>query len=115
MHKDFTSAGIKSVYFIDDTSRNGHKTDRTHPGEWCNQTGVGIGARPQANPISGMDYLDAFYWVKPLGESDGTSDTSAVRYDGYCGHATAMKPAPEAGQWFQKHFEQGIENANPPL
>jgi len=26
-----------------------------------------------------------------------------------------MKPAPEAGQWFQKHFEQGLENANPPL
>jgi len=115
MYKDFKAAGIASVYFIDDTSRNGHKTDRTHPGEWCNQTGVGIGARPQANPISGMDYLDAFYWVKPLGESDGTSDESAKRFDGYCGHATAMKPAPEAGQWFQKHFEQGLENANPPL
>nr|AEX92717.1 putative cellulase [Neocallimastix patriciarum] len=115
MHKDFKSAGIKSVYFVCDTSRNGHKTDRKHPGEWCNQTGVGVGARPQASPISSMDYLDAFYWIKPLGESDGTSDTSAVRYDGYCGHDTAMKPAPEAGQWFQKHFEQGLENANPPL
>jgi cellulose 1,4-beta-cellobiosidase len=115
MYKDFTAAGIKSVYFVSDSSRNGHKTDRKHPGEWCNQTGVGIGARPQANPISGMSYLDAFYWIKPLGESDGTSDTSAARYDGYCGHDTAMKPAPEAGQWFQKHFEQGLENANPPL
>nr|AAL01211.1 cellobiohydrolase II-like cellulase CelH [Orpinomyces sp. PC-2] len=115
MHKDFKAAGISSVYFVSDTSRNGHKTDRKHPGEWCNQTGVGIGARPQANPISSMDYLDAFYWIKPLGESDGTSDTSAARYDGYCGHETAMKPAPEAGQWFQKHFEQGLENANPPL
>jgi len=115
MYKDFTSAGIQSVYFVSDTSRNGHKTDRKHPGEWCNQTGVGIGARPQASPISGMDYLDAFYWIKPLGESDGTSDESAARFDGYCGHETAMKPAPEAGQWFQKHFEQGLENANPPL
>jgi len=115
MYKTFKDAGIKSVYFIDDTSRNGHKTDRKHPGEWCNQTGVGVGARPQANPISGMDYLDAFYWIKPLGESDGTSDETAERFDGYCGHETAMKPAPEAGQWFQKHFEQGIENANPPL
>jgi len=115
MHKDFKAAGIKNVYFVDDTSRNGHKTDRKHPGEWCNQTGVGIGARPQANPISSMDYLDAFYWVKPLGESDGTSDTSAERYDGYCGHDTAMKPAPEAGQWFQAHFEQGVKNANPKL
>jgi len=115
MYKDFTAAGIKSVYFVSDTSRNGHKTDRKHPGEWCNQTGVGIGARPQASPVSGMEYLDAFYWIKPLGESDGTSDESAVRFDGYCGHETAMKPAPEAGQWFQKHFEQGLKNANPPL
>ncbi|ORY62785.1 putative cellulase [Neocallimastix californiae] len=115
MYQDFTAAGIKSVYFVSDTSRNGKKTDRKHPGEWCNQTGVGIGARPQASPISGMEYLDAFYWVKPLGESDGTSDESAERYDGYCGHETAMKPAPEAGQWFQAHFEEGIKNANPPL
>eukprot|EP00833_Pecoramyces_ruminatium_P003856 jgi/Orpsp1_1/1177888/evm.model.c7180000063223.1 len=115
MHKDFKAAGIESVYFVSDTSRNGHKTDRKHPGEWCNQTGVGIGARPKASPVSGMDYLDAFYWIKPLGESDGTSDESAARFDGYCGHETAMKPAPEAGQWFQKHFEQGLENANPPL
>ncbi|KAL6595373.1 1, 4-beta cellobiohydrolase [Neocallimastix sp. 'constans'] len=115
MHKDFKAAGIESVYFVSDTSRNGHKTDRKHPGEWCNQTGVGIGARPQASPISGMDYLDAFYWIKPLGESDGTSDETAVRFDGYCGHETAMKPAPEAGKWFQKHFEQGLKNANPPL
>jgi len=115
MYKDFTAAGIQSVYFVSDTSRNGHKTDRKHPGEWCNQTGVGIGARPQASPVSGMEYLDAFYWIKPLGESDGTSDESAARFDGYCGHETAMKPAPEAGQWFQKHFEQGIKNANPPL
>jgi len=115
MYKDFKAAGIESVYFIEDTSRNGVKNDRFHPGEWCNQMGSGIGARPQANPISGMDYLDAFYWVKPYGESDGTSDESAKRYDGYCGHRTAMKPAPEAGQWFQAFFEEGLKNANPPL
>ena len=115
MHKDFKAAGIQSVYFFSDSSRNGKKTDRKHPGEWCNQTGCGVGARPKASPISGMEYLDAFYWVKPIGESDGTSDTSAKRYDGYCGHETAMKPAPEAGQWFQKFFEEGLKNANPPL
>ena len=115
MSEDFKAAGIESVYFVSDTSRNGVKTERTHPGEWCNQTGAGVGARPEANPISGMEYLDAFYWVKPLGESDGTSDESAKRFDGYCGHATAMKNAPEAGQWFQEFFEMGIKNANPPL
>jgi len=115
MYKDFKSAGIKSVYFIEDTSRNGVKNDRFHPGEWCNQMGSGIGARPEANPVPGMDYLDAFYWVKPYGESDGTSDESAKRYDGYCGHRTAMKPAPEAGQWFQAFFKKGLKNTKPTL
>ncbi len=115
MYKDFKAAGISSVYFIEDTSRNGVKNDRYHPGEWCNQMGSGIGARPKANPVSGMEYVDAFYWVKPYGESDGTSDESAKRFDGYCGHRTAMKPAPEAGQWFQAFFEEGLKNANPPL
>jgi len=115
MYKDFKAAGIESVYFIEDTSRNGVKNDRYHPGEWCNQMGSGIGARPQANPISDMDYLDAFYWVKPYGESDGTSDESSEHYDGNCGQINAMKPAPEAGQWFQAFFEEGLKNANPPL
>jgi len=115
MYKDFKAAGIKSVYFIEDTSRNGVKNNRFHPSEWCNQTGSGIGARPQANPIEDMDYLDAFYWVKPYGESDGTSDESSQRYDAYCGHRTAMKPAPEAGHWFQAYFEEGLKNANPSL
>jgi len=115
MYKEFKAAGISSVYFIEDTSRNGVKNDRYHPDEWCNQMGSGIGARPKAYPVSGMEYLDAFYWVKPYGESDGTSDESDKSFDGYCGHATAMKPAPEAGQWFQKFFEEGLMNANPPL
>jgi len=30
----------------------------------------------------------------------------------HCGHETAMKPTPEAGQWFQAHFEEGIKNAS---
>lgn len=38
-------------------------------------------------------------------QSDGTSDTSAVRYDAACGRASAFKPAPEAGQWFNAYFE----------
>jgi cellulose 1,4-beta-cellobiosidase len=53
--------------------------------------------------------------VKPGGESDGTSDTSAERYDAHCGLDDALKPAPEAGTWFQAYFEQLVKNANPPL
>ncbi|OUM61929.1 glycoside hydrolase family 6 protein [Piromyces sp. E2] len=115
MYKTFVSGGIKSVRFIVDTSRNGKRTNREQDDEWCNVTGYGIGARPQANPISEMSYVDAFYWVKPVGESDGTTDEKSKYFEDYCKHRTSMKPSPEEGEWFQAHFEQGIENANPPL
>eukprot|EP00833_Pecoramyces_ruminatium_P004642 jgi/Orpsp1_1/1178674/evm.model.c7180000066294.1 len=115
IYKDFKAAGIESVYFVSDTSRNGQKINRTQPDDWCNQTGVGAGYRPQANPVEDMDYLDAFYWIKPLGESDGTSDERNPRYDPNCDSSTSMKPAPLASNWFQKYFEEGIKNANPPL
>ncbi len=43
---------------------------RTHKGNWGNQSGAGIGARPIANPASNYH---AFVWVKPPGASDGSS------------------------------------------
>lgn len=48
-------------------------------------------------------------------QSDGTSDTSAARYDATCGRSSAFKPAPEAGTWFNAYFEMLLKNANPPL
>ncbi len=72
---------------------------------------IGFGTRPTAN--TGHTLVDAFVWIKPGGESDGTSDTTAARYDHFCGKADAPKPAPEAGQWFQAYFEQLLVNANP--
>lgn len=51
--------------------------------DWCNVNGAGFGKRPTAE--TDLDLLDAFVWVKPGGESDGTSDSSAVRYDSFCG------------------------------
>ena len=50
-----------------------------------------------------------------LMQSDGTSDTSANRYDPSCGKASAFKPAPEAGTWFNAYFEMLLKNANPAL
>ncbi|KAE8452903.1 hypothetical protein EG329_013175 [Mollisiaceae sp. DMI_Dod_QoI] len=38
---------------------------------------------------------DAFVCIKPGGERDGTSNTSATRYDVHCGLADAIQPAPE--------------------
>lgn len=42
---------------------NGGKLDRRiHLGNWCNQSGAGLGERPKAAPESG---IDAYVWVKP--------------------------------------------------
>lgn len=106
-----TAAGF-DAHFIVDTGRSGKQpTGQLAWGDWCNVVGTGFGMRPTANTAS--DLVDAFVWVKPGGECDGTSDTTAVRYDYHCGLADALKPAPEAGTWFQAYFEQLLENASP--
>ncbi|MGB7539745.1 MAG: glycoside hydrolase family 6 protein [Anaerolineales bacterium] len=85
---------------------------RYHRGNWCNQAG-GIGIRPVASPFAGFD---AFVWVKPPGESDGTSNTGSARFDAMCNpngqsrydssvSTGALPNAPEAGQWFQAEFD----------
>ncbi|KAK0614603.1 1, 4-beta cellobiohydrolase [Immersiella caudata] len=100
--------------FIVDQGRSGKQpTGQIEQGHWCNAIGTGFGMRPTSN--TGHSLADAFVWIKPGGESDGTSNTSAVRYDYHCGYPDALKPAPEAGQWFQAYFEQLLTNANPPF
>jgi cellulose 1,4-beta-cellobiosidase len=109
---------------------NGSRIDRRlHRGNWCNQAG-GVGARPTASPMS---QVDAFVWVKPPGESDGTSDSSQTTpdsegksFDPMCdpnarstynsAYATGALPgAPPAGHWFGAAFELLVQNAYPPL
>ncbi|KAF3359109.1 hypothetical protein VdG1_02671 [Verticillium dahliae VDG1] len=68
-----------------------------------------------AHFIIADDITDAIVWVKPGGESDGTSDETAVRFDENCHSPSAFQPAPEAGGWFQAYFEMLLKNANPPL
>ncbi|KAJ5370350.1 uncharacterized protein N7496_006442 [Penicillium cataractarum] len=100
------------AHFITDTGRNGvQPTQQSAWGDWCNVKGTGFGVRPTTD--TGDDLEDAFVWVKPGGESDGTSDSSSARYDAHCGYSDALQPAPEAGTWFQAYFEQLVENANP--
>ncbi|KAI0470804.1 carbohydrate-binding module family 1 [Xylariaceae sp. FL0804] len=106
-----SSAGW-DAHFITDTGRNGvQPTAQQAWGDWCNVKGTGFGVRPSAD--TGNDLLDAFVWVKPGGECDGTSNTSATRYDYHCGLSDALQPAPEAGSWFEAYFEQLYTNANP--
>ncbi|MFE6485778.1 glycoside hydrolase family 6 protein, partial [Streptomyces sp. NPDC057757] len=54
-----------------DTYVDGGRYDRRiHLGNWCNQSGAGLGERPKAAPAAG---IDAYVWIKPPGESDGSS------------------------------------------
>jgi cellulose 1,4-beta-cellobiosidase len=96
---------------IVDTGRNAVQGLREEWGNWCNVDGAGFGTRPTAD--TGLELADAFVWVKPGGESDGTSDSSAVRYDSFCGKSDAYQPSPEAGAWHQDYFEMLIQNAKP--
>jgi cellulose 1,4-beta-cellobiosidase len=96
---------------IIDTGRNAVQGLRQAWGDWCNVNGAGFGVRPTSN--TGDPLADAFVWVKPGGESDGTSDSSATRYDSFCGKPDAYSPAPQAGQWNEAYFEMLLKNAKP--
>jgi cellulose 1,4-beta-cellobiosidase len=101
---------------------------RAHAGNWCNQTGAGIGERPRANPQAGVD---AYVWIKPPGESDGASqeipNQDGKGFDRMCdptyggnerngNSATgSLAGAPLAGAWFSAQFQELMRNANPPL
>ncbi|WP_327341669.1 glycoside hydrolase family 6 protein [Streptomyces europaeiscabiei] len=101
---------------------------RIHAGNWCNQSGAGIGERPTAAPASG---IDAYVWVKPPGESDGNSapipNDEGKGFDRMCdptygGNARngnnppgSLPDSPLAGQWFSAQFQQLMRNAYPPL
>ncbi|KAI1846716.1 hypothetical protein JX266_007289 [Neoarthrinium moseri] len=104
------SAGMPN-HAIVDTGRNGVIGLREEWGHWCNVNGAGFGVRPTSN--TGLELADAFVWGKPGGESDGTSDTSATRYDSFCGMSDAYKPSPEAGSWNQDYFVKLLQNAKP--
>jgi endoglucanase len=79
------SAGVGGKHFVIDTSRNGlgRYTGGTHDGDcpnWANPPGRALGAQPTAN--TGHQLVDAFFWLKTPGASDGD-----------CG------PFPAAGGW----------------
>lgn len=101
---------------------------RIHVGNWCNQSGAGLGERPKAAPATG---IDAYVWMKPPGESDGAS--SAIPNDEgkgfdrmcdptYTGNplnnnnmSGALPNSPLAGKWFSAQFQQLMRNAYPAL
>jgi cellulose 1,4-beta-cellobiosidase len=104
--------GITGKGYIIDTSRNGKSEIRSTPGNWCNVKGAGLGERPAVAPGPN---IDAYFWVKTPGESDGTSDRKAARFDENCVSDDAMPGAPEAGELFAPYLIDLAKNAAPPL
>ncbi|KAF3932537.1 Exoglucanase-6A [Dactylellina cionopaga] len=92
----FTNLGLPTKFIVDQ-SRSGQMNIRQSANSWCNIKGAGLGIRPTTN--TGDCNVDAIVWVKPPGESDGTSNPDAVRYDAFCGNQDAYIPSPEAGDW----------------
>lgn len=72
------SRRVGGKHFIIDTSRNGGDV---RAGEWCNPRGAALGVTPTT--VTGHSLVDAFLWVKPPGESDGSCNGG-----------------PDAGRWF---------------
>ncbi|MGP4044538.1 glycoside hydrolase family 6 protein [Streptomyces sp. 2A115] len=112
-----------------DTYVDGGRYDRRfNAGNWCNQSGAGLGERPQAAPATG---IDAYVWMKPPGESDGSS--SAIPNDEgkgfdrmcdptYTGNprnnnnmSGALPNSPLSGHWFSAQFQELMKNAYPAL
>ena len=101
---------------------------RIHAGNWCNQSGAGLGERPRVAPASG---IDAYVWIKPPGESDGSSELipndDGKGFDQMCDPAYggndrngnsqsgALPNAPISGAWFSAQFQELMANASPPL
>ena len=109
LSEELATLGVTGKSYLIDTSRDGValKTDN-----WCNVKGAGLGERPRASPAPG---IDAYYWIKPPGDSDGTSDPKADRFDQSCGKPTSTENAPQAGTFFMPYFADLVANANPPL
>ncbi|MEU8930215.1 glycoside hydrolase family 6 protein [Streptomyces sp. NPDC048409] len=121
-------AGPGATTSVDTYVDGGRYDRRIHIGNWCNQSGAGLGERPQASPATG---IDAYVWMKPPGESDGSS-TAIANDEGkgfdrmcdptYTGNARngnnlsgALPNAPLSGHWFSAQFQQLMANAYPPL
>ncbi|KAH9487323.1 1,4-beta-D-glucan cellobiohydrolase CEL6B [Psilocybe cubensis] len=104
------------AHFIVDQSRAGKGGIRTEWGQWCNVRNAGFGIRPTTDQgILKNSNVDAIVWIKPGGESDGTSDRNAARFDETCASPVAHVPAPEAGSWFNEYVINLVKEADPEL
>jgi cellulose 1,4-beta-cellobiosidase len=121
LYHNFVTVANYSPSFIIDTGRNGVESARTDCSNWCNIRGAGVGRAPTA--VTGSSLVDAFFWLKTPGESDGCTQTlpdgsACRRYDASCASSDSLgsksgEPyAPEAGMWFDFQIKQLADNAH---
>lgn len=103
--------------FVVDTSRNGLGAWKPNPADypgdpqnWCNPPDRGIGARPTAD--TGVPLVDAYLWVKTIGESDGQCNRG---YPLGSPDPVYGSVDPPAGAWWPQQALTLANNANPPL
>jgi len=104
------------AHVVIDTSRNGVSAMRDSCSNWCNPRGARAGVASTAR-VANASLVDAYFWVKTPGESDGCSRTQAdgsicPRFDEKCASSDSIgtghgePPAPEAGTWFDYQVKQ---------
>jgi len=105
------------THFVVDTSRNGQGAWTPPAGKytgdpqtWCNPPNRGVGARPTA--ATGVALVDAYFYVKTIGESDGQCNRSIP--------GGTIDPEygivdPAAGAWWPDMAHTLAHNANPAL
>lgn len=82
------SARVSGKHFVIDTSRNKNGAyTGTMQDPWCNPPGRGLGTYPTTSTGTGNQTVDAFLWIKIVGQSDGE-----------CGRGN-----PPAGQWWWQY------------
>ena len=108
-------------FFIIDTGRNGVPDPRNDCANWCNIKNTGLGTFPTTN--TGSNLVDAFFWLKTPGESDGCTEIlpsglRCPRFDWMCNSQDSIGSSgndprvPEAGKWFDYHIKILARNAN---
>jgi cellulose 1,4-beta-cellobiosidase len=111
--------GFKPAFIVD-TGRNGAPEKREDCSAWCNPRGAGIGSAPTTKTADSR--IDAYFWLKTPGESDGCTEElpeggKCLRFDHDCadpaslGSKVGEPRAPEAGIWFDYQMEELAANA----
>jgi endoglucanase len=112
-----TPPAAQLTHFVVDTSRNGQGAWTPPAGKytgdpqtWCNPPGRGVGARPTAD--TGVALVDAYLYVKTIGESDGQCNRSIPggTIDPEYGSVD-----PAAGAWWPAQALTLAQNASPAL